>query len=560
MKLSSRSLAILWLVVLFLLGSFVWWTAYDRTFIAIPYNDGLDYASIALNIANGKGVISSYLTPLSLAHAEAPYPNIWRAPLWPLILAGSYLLAEPADWVVAGITGLFYLLTIIPLFLLARRLVGLEVAVGAVVIYLLSPRVLHFSLSGMTEPIATFFMVTWVYLLYRVEEGKTPYLVLLGVVAGLFYLTRYNALLFFPLSVVYLGVVLLGRNKENRRSFGAGKFKLSELRVGNIKDRLLDNEAKKVYAKLAIYSLVWLLTISPWLVRNTVLMGSPLFSLQSYEPVMFTATYPDYTGYMLTEKPDVKRFMVENPEEMADKFLTGVESFKSDFFDEDFSGVHSWLVGLALIGLVLPQRKDQLLLKGLVVSCYLLQLVSLWVIHYIPRLFIIFTPFLIIFALMTLWQLFSLAKRPVLATGLLAVAVGLAVWYNPFNWEGRNTWYDWPGRFSQVIADSREYFAPGDVIVSNDGHVLSWYADRTAIKIPVHPDQLADLMERAPVKGIFLSDLLLWPNSNTPEADLIWNEYMREQQAEIGPFKLVEVYANGSMLYVHESLIGQEVQ
>ena len=75
------------------------------------------------------------------------------------------------------------------------------------------------------------------------------------------------------------------------------------------------------------------------------------------------------------------------------------------------------------------------------------------------------------------------------------------------------------------------------------------------IPLPVHPDQLADLMERAPIKGIFLTDLLLWPDSNTPEADLSSEHYLRARPENIGEFKLARTYGNGSLLYVRQELL-----
>ena len=64
-----------------------WHTFYKVTFHGLFINDAWDYASMARNIALGRGVLSEYLTPLGLAHLGVPQPDLWRAPLWPVLLA-----------------------------------------------------------------------------------------------------------------------------------------------------------------------------------------------------------------------------------------------------------------------------------------------------------------------------------------------------------------------------------------------------------------------------------------------------------------------------------------
>ena len=70
----------------------------------------------------------------------------------------------------------------------------------------------------MTEPIALFFLLLWFYLLLlpKLRTRRGDYLV--GMVGGLFYLTRYNALLFLPLVALLWGL--------QRRSHGWGQVRL----------------------------------------------------------------------------------------------------------------------------------------------------------------------------------------------------------------------------------------------------------------------------------------------------------------------------------------------
>ena len=107
---------------------------------------------------------------------------------------------------------------------------------------------------------------------------------------GLFYLTRYNALVFLPFLALF------------RAYQCPGKRAVAVLRV------------------LAGF----LLATLPWLIRNTIIFGNPFFSLQKYEIAMFTKTYPDYLMYGLPEKVDALGFAWQHIQEIGDKIAQDV--------------------------------------------------------------------------------------------------------------------------------------------------------------------------------------------------------------------------------------------
>ena len=271
---SQWALPILLLLLPLALG--VWIYTYQTTFVALPYNDALDYASLGRNIARGEGITSAYMTPLGLSIHPHPQANLWRAPLWPLIL-GLVLGFFPAtDGVVALTTGFFFLAGLVLIYLLALRLTDIWGAVASALIYIFNPQNLHFSSSGMTEPIALFLFLLWIYLLSLDRTRSTWGDYLLGAAGGIFYLARYNGLLFLPLIGFYWWL--------QRREEG--------------------------WPALARYLGGFLLPTAPWFLRNLYLFGNPLFSLQKFEIPMFTSIYPKYRLYMDITTPHVLAFLL----------------------------------------------------------------------------------------------------------------------------------------------------------------------------------------------------------------------------------------------------------
>ena len=151
--------ALLPLFLLLLLATGAWCYYYNNAFIALPYNDAMDYASMARNISLGRGFTSRYITPLSLAHYGAPYPNLWRGPLWPLFLAGYFRFFPATDSVVATASGFFYLIALFPFITWLKNWREISRFSELSSLYLQSPA-LFYSVSGMTEswPFFSWFM------------------------------------------------------------------------------------------------------------------------------------------------------------------------------------------------------------------------------------------------------------------------------------------------------------------------------------------------------------------------------------------------------------------
>lgn len=509
-----------WKVELFLilgltfLAGLVWYFNYNNYFTGIFLNDAMDYAGIARNLAEGDGFISQYLTPLSLIHQGIPQPDMWRAPLWPLVLSVFQLIFGFVDEASALGTGFFFILTAPLIFLLGRSLFSVTVGFVSTLIYLGSPQLLNYSISGMTEPMSIFLMVLMFLVLVSPLLKNSWGDVLLGLVIGLFYLTRYNALLFLPFLILY-------------RVFQYPKPK------------------DKIFSALRII-LGFLVVTLPWFIRNIFLFGNPLFSLQKYELAMFTKTYPEYMMYGLPDKIETLSFLNNHFQEVIDKIVLGAKSFYGLIADVNFWGFLPVLIILFFLP-VFWRDKRVASFKLVTIFMFLTQLGALLIIHFIPRLFYIFTPLLIIGAVGSVFIYLKIFifkinsfKIKGLAQGLLLffmiAGAGFCVYQNYSQYTFQEAEEI---EFLPQIATVMNLTLTDDLILTNEGHILSWYGNRYALKFPYLIEMIPLLDEISPIDGLYISDRILW---NLPEVENEWKNIYYNRPKELYNFYLDKVF------------------
>ena len=551
------------LTAMLITAAAVWYSYYNSTFTHLFLNDAMDYASIGRNISRGDGFVSSYFTPLGLANREGlPHPDLWRAPLWPAVLALFIKVLGATDQAVAVAAGFFFILGAGMTFLLGRELFGRLVGFMSALVFVFSAQNLINSVSGMTETMAVFMMLLSIYLLVAPWVRSPWGDMLAGAALGLFYLTRYNALLFMPFLALFTWYRSHGR----------------EGRATPWSNYNCDSKYSGLWAVVRYIAAFWLV-ISPWLIRNYLVMGSPMFSLQKFEPAMFTAAYPGYSMYMMLEKVDIGRFIMTHPQEIWSKIIAGWAEFRAGFFDPGMTGVSPYLFGLFLVSLIIPfgyGRKDsrggKLYLthavrggsravsghKGvrpLLVACFVTQLAALLAIHFIYRLFFIFMPLYIIFGVAALvWVLGILADRlPVKRDGFIGLftvlLVGVFIATNLPSWKPLKEGEMPIIGLRESVKAVTNMSTRNELIISNDGHLLAWYGDRYAAKLPHRVDMIPEMEKLAPLKYIYLSSRMSW---NIPEADRSWHQLYWGKPREIYGFKQVMVFPDGSVIYRKE--------
>jgi len=174
------------------------WAGFVATTIE---NEGSYYARVGQNLAHGRGYLGVREQGLQLI-----YP-----PLFPLLIAAQNVLGIPADLagrLISAIAGAFF----VPVaFLLAYRLYGLRVARIAAVIATIHPLLVVFGAAVLTE--ALYLTLVWagVYFALRArDEERYGPAIFGGILFGLAYLTRPEAMLLIPLVAIWLVVFARG--------------------------------------------------------------------------------------------------------------------------------------------------------------------------------------------------------------------------------------------------------------------------------------------------------------------------------------------------------------
>ena len=176
----------------------------------------------------------------------------WNAPGQLHVIYTLHLLVAN-DLAPAVTHYLFSILTAFAVFALARRYVNETAAlIGAAVFYTL-PMTTELSTAPMVEFGATFFVVVMVYSLMRAGESvDRRWVVLAGLFGGLAAATKIWALMAGPAAVVTLAAM---------------------------NNPMILREPRRLILTLTLFSAAFGLALSPWLIRNYVASGDPLWPI-----------------------------------------------------------------------------------------------------------------------------------------------------------------------------------------------------------------------------------------------------------------------------------------
>lgn len=429
-------------------------------------HDGNDYAGLARNIVRGEGFRLGHLYPLAYTFShDMPQPNNLWAPAYPVYLAIWFYIFGANDTTILWATIFAIWLLILAVYLVARKLVGADWAVFAAALIGLNQSVLSTALEGSPE------ILTGALLLFAVLPliNKSGILraLISAVVFGLAVLARYQIII---LALPIL-LFLFERN-----------IRLKAIWVGMVA-----------------------LILSPWLVRNFILFGNPIFTLQAYGE--FTKGMGHLKYYYYTYRSFTQMslwYAVSNfPFYMLKKFVAGITFFSwwtmvvLNFFGIVpliFAAMKNKIAGYSQSGFVKFALASLMLV--IMVSSFngihlrhLVNVQGLLVITIVIGLILLknqiqfFQKHWILAAI--LFLLVIPARLPFLEKELLA---------NARTVEANKKVYE---RLSEISG-------PGDVIVSDASDAVWWYSDRFSIWIPVVYDDLKSLMKIQRIDYIYL--------------------------------------------------------
>ncbi len=299
------------------------WTATHPARPLEPTGDLYTHLMVARHLTRGEGFVTDIAYPLAFAWPFArrlPQPLIHRAPGYALLLAGPVAAVggDPDRSIAAArilqlgiLTGLLWLGSSA---WLARGRPG--AAVGWALLLAAHPLAAYAIDWGHDEwPAALVLLAVWL----RHRDGARSPAAGDGLLLGALALLR-PELLWLPI----LWWLLRGPVRPPRRA-------------------------------VLVCSLAFVLVAGPWAVRNALLTGDPLFSLQSRaEHLKDTRTFPEYQVYRQLEPQPLLPTLLADPEPVARKTVRGLRFFRAEqgaFMPPVIT------VGLLLLGLELLRRR-----------------------------------------------------------------------------------------------------------------------------------------------------------------------------------------------------------
>jgi hypothetical protein len=221
--------------------------------------EAIDLAQVARSVAEGEGFVTRFVRPVGLRYQESAIgqPELTRPPLYILVLALAMKFMEAADGTVVAVSAVFYFLALLLLWWFSRRFFPPETTALALLFWAINPLLLRHSIDGGPGTFSAFLGLAFFAFLSR-SPWSAPAAFGAGAAAGLAALTRYSYALWLLPGLVFLW------SASGQERWGRIKFFLGGA----------------------------VLVLLPWLVRNALIAGNPVFSLQGYGLIVDTDPRP----------------------------------------------------------------------------------------------------------------------------------------------------------------------------------------------------------------------------------------------------------------------------
>jgi hypothetical protein len=499
------------LFCLFIVGLIILFTA--RQFRGFDNEAAMDYAQLGRNLSQSNRYITQCVRPVTIATVSAHtfdgdarigrHPEIIKPPLYPAILAGGFkffnlvgidlfpdstvfqgIRIYPAEqWVIVPINHFFSALSGLMLYLLGRKLFSHKIGMLSVLTYFLSEMVWQDSIKGIGIPVLVFFVLGAAYfallaMIHRRERKPLWNWMLLFFVSigcsAAACLTHYAALAVVPGLALFIWMMGSKTQRGGHLAF--------------------------------FYVALIFLIVSPWLLRNYQISGSP-FGLAPHTALIGTDKYPG-DSLMRTLKPAfslssdlnlAKAKWAKNFNELYENGFTSmgggllIAFFMVTFFYR-FVRVHvhnlRWGIGLSMV----------LFFTG--ASFFNKETLQLY--H-------IFWPFVILYGLAFFSilldrldlsiQLYKLGIT-VLVVGLTALPLLVTIFLSPA------PSLPYPPYYAPFVMRVSELLKPNEVMCTDMPWATAWYGKRVSILMPKTLDDYYEINDyRKYISGLYITTL-----------------------------------------------------
>ena len=484
-----------------------------RQFRGFDTEAAMDYAQLGRNLAQSNHYITQCVRPVSMATVSAHtfdgdaridrHPELFKPPLYPALLAANFkffnligvdlfpasaafqgMRVYPAEqWVIVPLNHFFAVLSGLLLYLLGRKLFSHRIGLLGALTYFLSEMVWRDSIQGTGIPVLVFFVL------------GTIYFALLAMIHRRERKTRWNWMFLFVLSILFSAAAFLTNYAAMAIIPGVALFVL-----------MMGSKTQRGGHLAFFYVALVFLIVSPWLLRNYQLSGSP-FGLAPHTALIGSSKYPG-DSLMRTLNPsfslmsDFQAAKVKCAKNFNELYENGFTSmggglliafFMVTFFYR-FVRVHvhnlRWGIGLSMVLFFVGAcffDKDTL------------------------QLYHIFWPFVILYGLAFFSifldrldlsiQLYKMGLTG-LVVGLTALPLIVTIFLSPA--QG----LPYPPYYAPFVMRVSELLKPAEVMCTDMPWATAWYGKRFSILMPKTLDDYYEINDyRKYISGLYITTL-----------------------------------------------------
>lgn len=495
---------------------------FKATFGGLVNPDALDYAQLGRNLSAGHGFVTYILRPLALSHGNNPLqqPDLTHGPLYPFVLALAFGILHPSDHVVAAVSSVFYLLTVPVIYLLGSRMFNSTIGTLSALIFACNGLMLQYACSGLPLTLEIFLMTSLLAVIYQLASQRfdneaqagapsTGNLVLAGALSGLLYLTDPIFVWILPVSAGFVLWLFADRR----------------------------------WSSLLKFALPCCILCVPWMVRNFLLTGDPVFGLRGMDVWTFTPNY--YPG------DQVYTLMPTDLSPGKDAFIAVVIKVFSglgDVIQQTPQIAASWVLAFFLPSLffrfadraVNTVRAASLLCIGALIVGLLPMDLPL----HMPLLTCLM-PALLIFSVAYVTYLVQQARLTRQGATLTFCIIAVAALYPMVDmmfFSGVK-----PGELKEEASAQslRQLSQKDDVTLSDQPWLVAWYADRPSVWIPHDDNQVATIRQDFDVRWLFvtenaraLSPAWEYLQANFEKWNMVWQMHQGAGQAPVPAIRI----------------------
>lgn len=455
-------------------------------------DEAMDFAQLGRNMSIQNGMTTQFVRPLSMwkmnEKGGSPqiqnHPDLFHPPAYPALLSVGFnlLKASGADqfdvdisktglkaekWVILPINHLFSILTGFMVLLIGKRMFSNEIGFIGMTIYYLSDLVWKDSISGLNISMAIFCMVAAFYFMIvsmlnkRDAKSRVRWLVpffLSILFAAIAFLTRYISIVAVPGLCLFAWLM-------SGRFHGGTRY-------------------------VILFTLLFSLLITPWLIRNVRVCGNPL-GMAAYTALSGTDHFPDNT-LERDLKPDFK--IGSSLDWVKEKWVQTYSENHSAAVPAIGGGI---LTAMFLVAFFYHFMRPQVnyLRWGIGISLLLMLVVAGFFSDSSVAMLHAFWPFIILYGLSFFYILIDRLDLgvPLYEQGLKVLIVVLAMIPAILRIMPPRAGSLYPPYYPPYIADVAGSVRSDETICTDMPWATAWYGDRMSMLLPRTIEQYFDV-------------------------------------------------------------------